>query len=71
MTKWLHVAAHVKSRNSMQCRERWKNNLAPEVKFFPWTPAEDKILFDYLQKYVELNGMDSKVKCKYYLYLTY
>ena len=32
------------TRNSIQCRERWKNFLDPSLRFGPWTPEEDNCL---------------------------
>lgn len=32
------------TRNSIQCRERWKNFLDPSLRFGPWTPEEDECL---------------------------
>jgi hypothetical protein len=39
------------NRTARQCRERYKNYLAPSIRIAPWTPEEDALL---LQKYREL-----------------
>ena len=49
---WNTIASRMKSRSPRQCRERYKNYLAPSVVNGPWTPQEDLLL---LQKYQE-NG---------------
>jgi hypothetical protein len=41
---WEAVAAFVAGRNPRQCRDRWRNYLAPNVGNGPWTPAEEELL---------------------------
>jgi hypothetical protein len=33
-------------RNPRQCRERWKHYLSGSTTRVPWTPEEDRLLFD-------------------------
>lgn len=33
-------------RSNKQCRDRWKNHLAPEIRRDPWTPEEDELLLE-------------------------
>lgn len=41
---WGRVAASIPGRTAKQCRERWVNNLDPQLKKTPWSPEEDAIL---------------------------
>ena len=51
---WTTIAEHLGSRNSKQCRRRWKNFIAfPERKDSQWTEQEDKLL---LQAYENLGN---------------
>jgi len=43
---WGVIAERMEGRLGKQCRERWCNNLAPEVNKMPWTLDEDKIIWD-------------------------
>jgi hypothetical protein len=43
---WKMVAAELGTRNSRQCRERWKNYLDPSLTKDPWSPQEDELLMD-------------------------
>lgn len=38
---WSRVAERVLNRNGKQCRERWRNQLSPQVDKRPWTAEED------------------------------
>jgi hypothetical protein len=37
---WSHIAEHLKGRIGKQCRERWHNNLNPDLNKGPWTDDE-------------------------------
>ena len=39
---WTKVAEHLPGRMGRQCRERWFNHLAPDVKKGDWTADEDQ-----------------------------
>ena len=41
---WTRIANHMVSRNVMQCRDRWKNILHPDVVSTPWTSKENALL---------------------------
>lgn len=41
---WNKIAAHVKSRNNKQCRERWVNRLDPALQRESWSEAEEKFI---------------------------
>jgi hypothetical protein len=44
-TDWRRVASHLSTRNSRQCRERWKNYLDPLVAHSQeWTDDDDALL---------------------------
>eukprot|EP00038_Savillea_parva_P024586 m.44456 g.44456 ORF g.44456 m.44456 type:complete len:537 (-) comp6526_c0_seq1:356-1966(-) len=43
---WSHIAEHLKGRIGKQCRERWHNNLNPELNKGPWTDEEMRIIED-------------------------
>ena len=48
---WKKISKLMGSRNSRQCRERWRNYLRPEVLQTNWTEEEDMLL---LRKYEEI-----------------
>ncbi|CAN0179078.1 unnamed protein product, partial [Phaeothamnion confervicola] len=41
---WKEIASRVKSRNHVQCLQRWKKVLRPGLIKGPWTPEEDERL---------------------------
>lgn len=41
---WGKVAAALKTRTPAQCADRWRNQLAPDVRKGSWTSEEDKVL---------------------------
>lgn len=41
---WSMIAEHLKGRIGKQCRERWHNNLNPELNKGPWTDEEMRII---------------------------
>lgn len=48
---WPKVTSVLPNRTAKQCRERWFNNLDPNVTKGPWTPEEDRLIFELYQKY--------------------
>ena len=44
-TKWAQASLVIEGRSGKQCRERWFNNLSPQVKKGNWTVEEDDIIF--------------------------
>lgn len=44
LNDWTRIANHMLSRNVMQCRDRWKNVLHPDVSSAPWTSKENALL---------------------------
>jgi hypothetical protein len=57
-SNWKQVAAFMGDRNFRQCRERWKNYLAPNVSKGPWTAEEDHLL---KAKYEEIGSQWSVI----------
>eukprot|EP00002_Diphylleia_rotans_P032441 TRINITY_DN6813_c0_g1_i2.p1 TRINITY_DN6813_c0_g1~~TRINITY_DN6813_c0_g1_i2.p1 ORF type:complete len:301 (+),score=45.97 TRINITY_DN6813_c0_g1_i2:160-1062(+) len=43
--KWSLIASFLPGRTGKQCRERWHNQLDPNIKKEPWSEAEESILF--------------------------
>jgi hypothetical protein len=52
-SNWKKISSQMGSRNSRQCRERWKNYLTPCLNKYPWSPDEDALL---LQKFCEFGS---------------
>lgn len=48
---WTKVAAHLPHRMGRQCRERWFNHLAPEVKKGYWTAEEDHLIINAVREH--------------------
>ena len=55
---WKKVAEQMNNRTARQCRERYKNYLAPNMVNGPWTQIEDCLL---ILKYRELGPKWSKI----------
>lgn len=49
---WKAIASHMQGRTPRQCRERYRNYLAPDITNGPWTREEDS----YLQSLYEQFG---------------
>eukprot|EP00798_Chlamydomonas_sp_ICE-L_P001500 gene1500-32878_t len=43
-TNWSNIAAYLPGRTGKQCREKWKNDLRPDLSKEPWTEMEEYIL---------------------------
>lgn len=46
MNNWSIVAQMVPGRSGKQCRERWTNQLSPNLSKDSWSPQEDQILIE-------------------------
>jgi hypothetical protein len=55
---WLFIAARMPERTARQCKERWKNYLAPSLNRTPWTQEEDQLL---LEKQRELGNKWARI----------
>ena len=49
--KWTSVGSKFEGRSGKQCRERWHNHLAPDVKKEDWTEDEDRTILFSQRKY--------------------
>jgi len=49
--KWGEVATIMTGRTGKQCRERWLNQLDPDIKKGDWTAEEDRIIVEAREKY--------------------
>ena len=49
--KWTAIGAKFDGRTGKQCRERWHNHLAPDVKKESWTEEEDRTILFSQRKY--------------------
>ncbi|OHT06341.1 hypothetical protein TRFO_05511 [Tritrichomonas foetus] len=56
--RWDFIAASIPFRSGRQCRDRYRNYLAPNLKLEKWTQEEDELL---VQKYNELGPKWSKI----------
>lgn len=50
-TKWAQCANFINGRSGKQCRERWFNNLNPNVKKGNWAKEEDELIFELYKRY--------------------
>ena len=48
---WLSISRMFKNRNPRQCQERWCYYLSPDVNNGPWSPDEDKLLFEKYEEF--------------------
>lgn len=44
--RWSLIAAHMNGRTGKQCRERWHNQLNPDINKGTWTAEEDRTLME-------------------------
>ena len=49
--KWSRAAQYIPGRSGKQCRERWLNNLSPNLKKSNWNDEEDELIFALYKKY--------------------
>ena len=45
-SSWVDVAANVPGRHNDQCRERWTDQLNPNINRSEWSEEEDRVLVD-------------------------
>lgn len=51
LKKWKEIATHLPGRIGKQCRERWYNNVDPNLNKEKWTIAEDLQLMELHKMY--------------------
>jgi hypothetical protein len=56
--KWSICSEHIPGRSGKQCRERWYNNLNPNLVKGNWTPKEDYLIF---KLYMEIGSKWSNI----------
>jgi hypothetical protein len=45
-SSWEQIATHLPHRSARQCRERWKHHLSSGQRECPWTPDEDRLVWE-------------------------
>ena len=53
---WTEIAEEIPGRTYQQCYDRWNECLNPKIKKGPWTPEEDELLTQTVQKIEEQIG---------------
>ena len=48
---WKNIATHLPGRSDVQCLHRWQKVLKPGLVKGPWTPQEDALVVELVQKY--------------------
>jgi hypothetical protein len=48
---WKKIATHLSGRSDVQCLHRWQKVLKPGLVKGPWTPQEDALVVELVQKY--------------------
>ena len=48
---WKKIASHLPGRSDVQCLHRWQKVLKPGLVKGPWTPQEDALVVELVQKY--------------------
>lgn len=56
--RWTAIAAHIPGRTGKQARERWLNQLSPDLAKRAWSPEEDRIV---MQAHAELGNRWSEI----------
>lgn len=49
-TNWKQIAAEVRTRNHVQCLQRYRKVLAPGLVKGQWTPQEDQLLLSVVNE---------------------
>lgn len=56
--RWTVIASHIPGRTGKQARERWLNQLSPDLEKRPWTVEEDRIV---MQAHARLGNRWSEI----------
>mmetsp|Transcript_11805 Transcript_11805/g.36013 ORF Transcript_11805/g.36013 Transcript_11805/m.36013 type:complete len:262 (+) Transcript_11805:70-855(+) len=59
--RWTVIANKIPARTGKQARERWLNQLSPDVKRKGWTPEEDRIIVEAHAQYGNKWSMIAKL----------
>ena len=57
---WGMISKQITGRTAKQCRERWVNNLNPDIRKGGWTPEEDKKILELFEMFPKKWAMISK-----------
>mmetsp|Transcript_1891 Transcript_1891/g.2165 ORF Transcript_1891/g.2165 Transcript_1891/m.2165 type:complete len:507 (+) Transcript_1891:213-1733(+) len=57
---WGQICKSIKGRTAKQCRERWVNNLDPDIRKGQWTPEEDQKIMELHAHFPKKWAMISK-----------
>ena len=57
---WGMISKQITGRTAKQCRERWVNNLNPDIRKGGWTPEEDKKILELFELFPKKWAMISK-----------
>lgn len=57
-SSWVDVAANVPGRHNDQCRERWTEQLNPNINRSQWLEEEDRSLLDYVREHENASWKD-------------
>ncbi|KAL9190479.1 hypothetical protein ACHAXT_007690 [Thalassiosira profunda] len=49
--KWTWIAGHLPGMTGKRCRERWHNQLDPDIKKGEWEEGENRIILEFHQEY--------------------
>jgi hypothetical protein len=60
---WSRISSLMPGRNARQCRERWRNYLAPGINHSEWTEWEDALL---LRKHDEFGSQWTQIAAFFY-----
>lgn len=56
--RWTVIASHIPGRTGKQARERWLNQLSPDLAKRAWTPEEDRVV---MQAHARLGNRWSEI----------
>ena len=54
LSNWKKVSEYMGTRNARQCRDRYKNYLAPYLNSSPWSKVDDEKLINLVNQHLSL-----------------